>query len=295
MSFSKEQIAVRVSRNTIVINALLAVFMLAAAFYAHSAAILSDAVNTISDVFSTFIVIIGVKMASKKADKEHPYGHERFECVSAIILAIILGATGISIGYSGVNNIAAGNHEALAVPGVFALIAAVVSIFTKEGLYRYTKAVANKIESGALKADAWHHRSDALSSIGSLLGVVGARMGFPVLDSVACIVISFFVVKAALDIFMDAVGKMTDRACDEETEAAIRELVLAQKNVMGVDLLNTRIFGDKIYVDVEILLDGNTTLFDSHKVAHTVHDAIEQNFAKVKHCMVHTNPSNAKS
>jgi len=287
---NREQLAIRVSRNTMITNTLLAVFMLAAAFYGRSAAIFSDAINTVADVFSTFIVIIGIKMAAKQADREHPYGHERFECVSAIILAIILGLTGASIGYSGIHTITGGNFQ-LEAPGIFALVAAFVSILVKEGMYRYTKAVADKIESGSLKADAWHHRSDALSSIASLLGVAGARMGIPVLDSVASVVISLAVIKAAYDIFKDAVGKMTDHACDDTIENAIRELVLAQDSVLNIDLLNTRIFGDKIYVDVEISVNGEISLAESHKIAHAVHDAIEQGFPKVKHCMVHTNPA----
>ena len=287
---NREQLAIRVSRNTMITNTLLAVFMLAAAFYGRSAAIFSDAINTVADVFSTFIVIIGIKMAAKQADREHPYGHERFECVSAIILAIILGLTGASIGYSGIHTITGGNFQ-LEAPGIFALVAAFVSILVKEGMYRYTKAVADKIESGSLKADAWHHRSDALSSIASLLGVAGARMGIPVLDSVASVVISLAVIKAAYDIFKDAVGKMTDHACDDTIENAIRELVLAQDSVLNIDLLNTRIFGDKIYVDVEISVNGEISLAESHKIAHAVHDAIEQSFPKVKHCMVHTNPA----
>ena len=287
---NREQLAIRVSRNTMITNTLLAVFMLAAAFYGRSAAIFSDAINTVADVFSTFIVIIGIKMAAKQADREHPYGHERFECVSAIILAIILGLTGASIGYSGIHTITGGNFQ-LEAPGIFALVAAFVSILVKEGMYRYTKAAADKIESGSLKADAWHHRSDALSSIASLLGVAGARMGIPVLDSVASVVISLAVIKAAYDIFKDAVGKMTDHACDDTIENAIRELVLAQDSVLNIDLLNTRIFGDKIYVDVEISVNGEISLAESHKIAHAVHDAIEQGFPKVKHCMVHTNPA----
>jgi len=285
-----EQIAMVVSRNTIIWNVLLSAFKLMAGLLAHSSAMLSDAVHSISDVLSTVIVMIGVKLAAKESDREHPYGHERFECVAAIVLAVILLATGIGIGYGGVRRIWAGGYAEIAVPGALALVAAVTSIVMKEAMYWYTRAAAKKIGSGALLADAWHHRSDALSSIGSFAGILGSRMGFPVLDSVACIVISAFIVKVACDIFIDSVGKMTDKACDDDTVAEIRCIILEQQNVLDIDQIKTRIFADKIYVDVEICADGSASLYTSHEIAHDVHDAIEARFPKVKHCMVHVNP-----
>lgn len=293
MSKANEQIAMKVSWNTIIGNTVLSAFKLTAGFWGRSAAMVSDAVHTLSDVLSTVIVMIGVKLANKEADKEHPYGHERLESVAAVILSVILCATGLGIGYGGIQTIHAGNYGSLAIPGVLALAAAIVSIVVKESMYWYTRAAAKKTGSGALMADAWHHRSDALSSIGSFIGILGARIGFPVLDTVACLVICVFIVKAAVDIFRDAVGKMTDRACDDETEEQIRNVILGQENVMGIDQLKTRLFGDKIYVDVEISADGGAPLHVSHDVAHCVHDAIELGFPHVKHCMVHVNPANA--
>lgn len=290
MEKTNEKIAMRISWNTIIGNVLLSAFKLAAGIMGKSAAMLSDAVHSLSDVLSTFIVMIGVRAANKDADKEHPYGHERFESVAAIILAAILCVTGIGIGYGGVQSILAGQYETLAIPGLLALVAAIVSIVMKEGMFWYTRAAAKKINSGALMADAWHHRSDAMSSIGSFVGILGSRMGFPIFDAVACIVICVFIVKAAWDIFMDAINKMTDRACDDDTVEEIRTVILAQDNVQGIDLLQTRLFGDKIYVDVEISADGSIQLSDGHEIAHAVHDAIEGRFCNVKHCMVHMNP-----
>ena len=140
-------------------------------------------------------------------------------------------------------------------------------------------------------ADAWHHRSDALSSVGALVGIGGAMMGFPVMDSVASIVIFVFIAKAAYDIFKDAMDKMVDHSCDDETEKELRDFVLAQKEVLSVDLLHTRIFGNKIYVDVEIGVNGSYTLRQAHEIAEEVHEGIEKNFPKVKHVMVHVNPA----
>lgn len=285
------RVANRVSLITIIGNVVLAVVKLLAGIIAHSSAMISDAIHSASDVFSTFVVIIGIKLSSKKADREHPYGHERLECVAAIILAMVLFITGLGIGVDALGNIVQGNYTDLQTPGMLALAAAVVSIVCKEGMYWYTRYYAKKIDSSALLADAWHHRSDAFSSIGALIGIAGARMGFPVMDSIASLVIFLFIVKAAYDIFKDSIDKMVDHSCDEETEKDIFECVIENEDVMGVDLLQTRIFGNKIYVDVEIQVDGSYTLQEAHKIAETVHDNIEKNFPKVKHIMVHVNPA----
>ena len=285
------KIAMRISYVSILVNVVLSLFKLLAGILAHSGAMISDAVHSASDVFSTFIVMIGVHVSSKKSDKEHQYGHERMECVSSIILAVLLFLTGLAIGVSGAQKIFQGNGSAaLAIPGRLALIAAIVSIGIKEWMFWYTRAGAKKINSGALMADAWHHRSDALSSIGSFIGIFGARMGYPIMDPLASIVICFFIGKAAYDIFKDAMDKMVDRSCDEKTQEKMRKVVLEQEGVFRIDVMRTRLFGAKMYVDLEIAADGNLSLSESHQIAETVHRAIENNFQEVKHCMVHVNP-----
>lgn len=208
----------------------------------------------------------------------------------AILLATILAATGLFIGWSAVEKITVQDDSALAVPGILALVAAVVSIAVKEAMFWYTRAGAKKIDSGALMADAWHHRSDALSSIGALVGIAGARMGYPILDAIASLVICIFIEKAAIDIFKDAINKMVDKACDDETEHEMYECVMKNEGVRGVDLLRTRTFGNKIYVDIEIRVDGKLTLWEAHAIAESVHDSVETEFSKVKHIMVHVNP-----
>ena len=284
-------VANRVSLVTIIGNVVLSVIKLLAGIIAHSSAMISDAVHSASDVFSTFVVIIGIKLASKKPDKEHPYGHERMECVAAIVLAMVLFITGLGIGLEAVKNIIHGNYGDLQVPGVLALIAAILSIVSKEAMYWYTRHYAKKIDSSALMADAWHHRSDAFSSIGALIGIGASRLGYPVMDSIASLVIFVFIVKAAFDIFKDAIDKMVDHSCDEEIEKQIYECVMKNENVMGIDLLQTRVFGNKIYVDVEIQADASYTLQKAHDIAEAVHDDIEESFPKVKHIMVHVNPA----
>lgn len=285
-----EQTAMRVSTVSIVANCILTVFKLLAGVIAHSGAMISDAIHSASDVFSTVVVIIGIRISRRASDKDHPYGHERLECVAAIVLATILAFTGLGIGYAAVRKIAGGDYAGLAVPGRLALVAAVISILVKEAMYQYTRICAKRIDSSALMADAWHHRSDALSSVGALIGIGGARLGFPILDPVASVVICVFIEKAAYEIFMDAVDKMVDKACDEETEKELRQCALEQEGVLGVDLLHTRVFGNKIYVDIEICADGDETLRQAHAVAERVHNSIEKNFPRVKHIMVHVNP-----
>lgn len=285
-----EKEAMKVSEVSIGANFVLTALKLLAGIVAHSGAMISDAIHSASDVFSTVVVMVGIKLSGKASDKDHPYGHERMECVAAIVLATILAATGIGIGYSAVGKIAGGNYEQLAVPGVLALAAAIISIVVKEGMYQYTKVYARKLDSGALMADAWHHRSDALSSVGALIGIAGARMGFPFLDPAASVVICFFIEKAAYEIFMDAVNKMVDKACEDEVEMEFMQCAKIQDGVLGVDLLHTRVFGNKIYVDIEIRVDGGKTLQEAHGIAERVHDAIEKSFPKVKHIMVHVNP-----
>ena len=280
-----------VSYVSIAANVVLSAFKLLAGIVAHSGAMISDAVHSASDVFSTIVVIIGIRISSKQSDKEHPYGHERMECVAAIVLATILAVTGLGIGYSAVGKILSGDYANLEVPGAMALIAALISIAVKEAMYWYTRYNAKKIDSSALMADAWHHRSDALSSVGALAGIAGARLGYPICDAAASLCICFFIAKAAYDIFRDAVDKMVDKACDEATENELKNCALAQEGVLGVDLLRTRVFGNKIYVDIEIRADGDGSLREAHGVAERVHDSIEGNFARVKHIMVHVNPA----
>lgn len=285
-----EKIAVKVSLVSIIGNTALSLFKIIAGIFAHSGAMISDAVHSASDVFSSIIVIIGVKIAAKESDKDHPYGHERFECVAAIVLAVILLISGLFIGHTAMEKISSGNAQEITVPGILALVAAIVSIVGKEAMYWYTRFFALRLDSGALMADALHHRSDALSSIGALIGIVGARMGFPMLDTVASLVICIFIIKAAYDIFKDAIGKMVDCSCSEEMEKDILQCATEQNGVYGVDSIQTRVFGNKIYVDIEICASGEITLTQSHQIARQVHDAIEDKFEKIKHITVCVNP-----
>ncbi len=280
----------RVSVVSIIVNTVLSLFKLIVGIFAHSGALISDSIHSASDVLSTFAVIAGVNIAAKDSDKAHQYGHERMENIFSIILAILLFATGLGIGFTAVKAIVVKNFEEIEIPGAIALVAAFVSIAVKEWMYHYTMHTAKKIKSTALKADAWHHRSDALSSVGSFAGILGARMGLPICDPIASLVICAFIAKAAWDIFYEAVNGLVDHSADDETCTELRRLISEQDGVLCVDDLKTRMFGSKLYVDVEIGADGNQTLRQAHEIAQCVHDIIEKRFENVKHCMVHVNP-----
>lgn len=285
----------QVSLVSIIGNIALTVFKLFAGIVGHSSAMVSDSVHSLSDVVSTLIAFWGVRMSKKAADKSHPYGHERIECVASLVLGLLLMATGVGIGKVGLQTILSGQYETLAVPGAIALAAAVVSIALKEAMFWYTRHYAKLLNSAAFMADAWHHRSDAFSSIGSLLGIGGAMLGFPVLDSVASVVICLCILKVAYDILKDALTKMLDTSCGEDYERQLREYIAAQEDVIRVDVLRSRMFGNRVYVDLEIEMDGDKTLRESHAVAERIHDNVETDFPNVKHIMIHVNPADTES
>ena len=272
-------------------NVILTAFKLLAGIIGHSGAMISDAVHSLSDVFATFIAFLGVKLSKKSADSEHPYGHDRLECAASMVLAVILLATGIGIGMSGVKTIIAGDYSHLKAPGVIALVAAIVSILTKEGMFWYTRHYAKILDSAAFMADAWHHRSDAFSSVGSLIGIGGAMLGFPILDPLASVIICIFILKVAFDIFKDALDKMLDTSCSKEYEEKLADYIRKTQGVERLDLLRTRMFGNKVYIDAEIAVDGTLSLKDAHAIAEDVHDNVEKKFPNTKHIMIHVNPA----
>ncbi len=280
----------RVTSIGIIGNIVLSLFKFFAGIIGHSSAMVSDAIHSLSDVFATFIAWLGIKLSMQAPDKEHPYGHERLECVASLLLGAILFGTGLMIGLSGLKTIFAGHYENLQAPGAVALIAAVVSIATKEGMFWYTRYYAKVLNSAAFMADAWHHRSDALSSIGSLIGIGGAMLGFPILDPIASVAIAICIIKVAFDILKDAVSKMLDTACSDEYEQKLSDFISSQEGVDRIDMLHTRMFGNKIYIDAEIAVDGDKSLTEAHAIAEHVHHQVEKNFDNIKHIMIHVNP-----
>lgn len=289
--FDENAIITQVSVVGVMGNILLSTFKLYAGIVGKSYAMLSDAIHSLSDVFATLIAVIGVKISKKAADKLHPYGHERVECVASLLLGLILFLTGIGIGKVGFENIILKNPETLVAPKMIALVAAIVSILIKEAMFWYTRYYAKMLDSAAFMADAWHHRSDAFSSVGSLIGIAGAMLGFPVLDSVASVVICLFILKVSYSISKDALSKMLDTSCGDDYEKNLANYIEQQDDVVCVDVLHTRMFGNKVYIDLEIQVDGNKSLREAHKIAERVHHNVETHFKNIKHVMVHLNPA----
>ena len=281
------ELGIRISKVTIISNIALSIVKIFAGFLGRSTAMVADGVHTLSDVISTLAVMFGLKMSRKPEDESHPYGHEKIEPVIAKLLASILILTAIGIGYSGVKTIMLGSFSK---PGNIAIIAALVSIVVKEWMYRYTVGGARKIESAALMADAWHHRSDALSSIGTLIGITGAKFGFRILDPIAGLVVCILIVKVAVNIYLQAVNQLIDSSADDETVEDIRKHIVETVGVLSLDDLKTRVHANKIFVDIEIGVNSEMSVRESHDIAEQVHDNVEENCKSIKHCTVHVNP-----
>lgn len=286
-SVERMQIGNKISKITIVINFLLSAVKVLAGVFGKSNAMISDGMHSLSDVMSTFCVMIGLKLSQKPEDIDHPYGHEKFEPIIAKILAFILGITAVVIGYNAIQIIKLGEYN---IPGKVAIYAAILSIGTKEWMYRYTVKGAKKIDSSALLADAWHHRSDAFSSVGTLVGIIGARIGYPILDPIASLVICIIILKIAIDIYIKAANELMDHSADKNTIETIKNDIIEINGVIKIDELKTRIHASRVYVDVEISVSKKLSLTEAHDIAEKVHFKIENNNEKVKHCMVHVNP-----
>jgi len=281
------RIGIKISKITIIINVLLFAIKLLAGIWGRSGAIIADAIHSLSDVLTTIAVMVGLKLAKQPADDQHPYGHEKLEPITAKILASMLLITALLIGFNGIKNIINGTTV---IPAKIAMYAAILSIIVKEWMYRYTAGGAKKIESSALMADAWHHRSDAFSSIGTLIGVIGARMGYPILDPVASLVICILITKVAIDIYKEAINQLIDRSADTKTVDSIKNQIEKINGVISIDELKTRVCANRLYVDVEICVNSNLSVCEAHEISESVHTAIENLDNRIKHCMVHVNP-----
>ena len=278
--------AVRVSRVSIAGNIFLFLFKLTVGLVSRSAALLSDAVHSAADVFSVFIVLWGIRLAAKAPDAEHPYGHERFECLAAMLLSFILGVTGLFIGKSAAQGLMSAPAEAPMLPSAAALLAAGVSVLLKEGLFRYTRRYARRLGSAALMAHARHHRSDAMATAAVFIGVGGSRLGLVRTESAASLLVCCFIFKAAVDIFRDAAEKLVDRSCPE---TLCRELLACAQGVAGVlgaACPRSREFGNRVCAELEISADALLTLAEADALADTVRRRIEAAFPVVKHLTV---------
>ncbi|WP_291564158.1 MULTISPECIES: cation diffusion facilitator family transporter [unclassified Clostridium] len=279
--------AAKVSIITVIINTVLAIFKVIAGIVGKSSAMIADGIHTFSDIATTVVVIIGLKISNKDADEKHPYGHEKFEPEISKVVSLILAGTGVFLAYNAIQILLSGNLD---TPKPIALYAALTSIVVKEGMYWYTIITARKVKSIAMEADAWHHRSDAISSVGTLIGIAGARMGFKFLDPVAGIIVSLILIKVGVEFYLKATDQLVDQSADDEVIEQIKEVATSIEGVKEIHDLKTRKFGNKIYVDIEIQVDKRITVEEGHHIASLVHDSIEDTIEDVKHCMIHVEP-----
>lgn len=282
--------AFRISYINLAVNVVLAIVKLSVGYLAGSSALISDGVHSVTDVFSSIVVLVGITVSSRHSDKKHPYGHERMECVAAVILSVLVCVTGVGIGVSGIQTIMNGKQETAVSFGGVALAAALMSIVIKEIMFRYTRRAAMKSDSSALLADAWHLRTDALSSLGSFIGIGGANMGLWVLDPIAAVMISLLIIKAAVSIFGDSMKKMTDRSCDEVLQKAIETCVKDCAGVCEVRELKTRLFGNRVFVEVTVDVTGEMSCREAFAIANSTASTVCRRFEEVKDCAVHIHP-----
>lgn len=278
---------------TMFLNFILLVMKIIAGILGKSTALISDAVNSAGDVGTAFFVMITGKYSRKENDDDHQYGHEKYESMVSVFLGVALIITAIEIAKAAIKTIY--DYIALGVPieepTYLALIAAVLTIVIKEGMYHFTKRASKKANAPSLDAMAWDHRSDELSAFGVVIGIGGAMLGIVVLEPIASLVICLFILIVAIKIIKVGVSQVVDQAADAQTIDSIKEVVNSQAGVLAIDDLKTRIFGAKLYVDIEISVNPEISLQLAHEIAEKLHDEIELKIKNVKHCMVHVNPA----
>ena len=278
-----------------IINVVLLILKFAAGILGHSAAMIADAIHSLTDFATDAVVLVCVTLGSKPVDKSHDYGHGKYETLATAVIALALLAVGVMICYSGVVKIYGVMvlGETLEQPGMVALIAAVVSIVLKEWAFRFTASVGRRCDSQAVMANAWHHRSDALSSVGTMFGIGGAIFLGPrwaVLDPLAAIVVSVFIIRASLGLIKQAVDELTDASLPEATENEIMEIAGQEEGVQEIHNLRTRRIGNSIAIDMHVRMLGSTTLFDAHQRATNIEHRLKDRYGKGTYVNVHLEP-----
>ena len=278
-----------------VANLLLVVFKFIAGIVGHSAAMIADAVHSLSDFITDIIVIIFVAISGKPEDNDHSYGHGKYETLATAVIGIILFFVGVGILISGIKAIVGAlQGEPLQAPSLLALIAAVISIVVKEALYRYTVKRGKALDSSSVVANAWHHRSDALSSIGTAIGIGGAVFlgeQWRILDPIAAVVVSIFIVKVAVELIKPCIDELVERSLPEEVEQRIHALILQSPQVSSPHHLRTRRIGGYIAIEVHIRMDGQISLSEAHQVASDIERRLKAEFGEKTHIGIHMEPT----
>ena len=277
------------------VNVILLLFKFVAGIVGHSAAMVADAVHSLSDFVTDVIVLVFVRISTKPKDKSHDYGHGKYETLAMTIIGMALLAVAVGIVYNGLTKtIAWVNGEQLEAPGMLALWAALLSVVLKEGVYRYSMVKARQLSSQAVEANAWHHRSDALSSIGTATGIGGAiflGQRWTVLDPIASIIVGAFIVKVSFDLLRNGIGDLTEQSLPDSVEDEILSLVASLPGVVEPHDLRTRRIGNHYAIELHILMDGNITLNKAHDKASEVEELLRQHYGMETHVAVHVEPT----
>lgn len=279
-----------------IVNAILTVFKIVAGVQGKSAAMVADGVHSLSDFFTDIVVLIGFKFTEKPEDEDHNYGHGKYETLATLVIGIALFLVGYKIFVSGLSNIygVLFDEKVLEKPKIIAIVAAIISIISKELLYRYTKAIGQKIKSQAVIANGWHHRSDAFSSIGTFVGIGGAiLMGnkWTILDPIASVVVSIFIFKVAIMIFLPAINELMEISLNEEELALIKRLIDANPYVLNYHHLRTRKIGVRVAVEVHLVFDRNITIYEAHEYATRTENEMKKHFGSSSFITTHLEPS----
>ena len=276
------------------VNVILLLFKFVAGIVGHSAAMVADAIHSLSDFVTDLIVRVFVRISGKPEDKSHDYGHGKYETLAMTIIGMALLAVAIGIVYSGMTKIIAwANGAQLEAPGMLALWAALLSVLLKEGVYRYSMVKARQLKSQAVEANAWHHRSDALSSIGTAVGIGGAiflGQRWTVLDPIASVIVGLFIVKVSIDLLRDGIGDLMEQSLPDVIEDEILGLVASLPDVVEPHDLRTRRIGNHYAIELHILMDGDITLREAHDKASEVEDLLRERYGEETHIAVHVEP-----
>lgn len=291
---TREKDIYRVTIIGTIVNAVLVAIKFVAGIWGRSSALVADAVHSLTDFISDFVVLIFVRISGKPRDKEHEYGHGKFETLATMIIGVLLAAAGIGLIINGSRQVWHSLHGGmLPEPTWIALVVAFISIVSKEILYRYTVKEGKRLNSDAVIANAWHHRSDAISSLGTLFGIAGAMFlgeKWRILDPLAAVVVSIFIIKAGYDIIKPAINELLEASLSKEQTDEISNIIRSVKGVDGLHNLRTRKIGNAIAIDVHVKMDGNLSLFEAHEIASRIEQAIRKRFGEGSMINVHMEP-----
>jgi len=292
MRFSGEVYVRRVTWIGFIINILLSGLKFAAGYFGQSQAMIADAIHSLTDTTTDLAVIAGSHYWSRPPDESHPYGHRRLETLITVFIGLMLAAAGIGIGWQAISTL---HEEQTSTPGAIALGAALVSILVKEALYRWTATAGKRIKSPALAANAWHHRSDAISSLPVLVAVGGAFI-FPswsFLDHVGAVIVSIFILHAAMKIIWPGISELVDTGAPEEIQKKIEEIACSHVGVLQIHKVRTRYISSSIQVDMHIVVDGSITVRDGHAIADEVENHIMTEIPEILEIVIHVDPPDA--